>query len=69
MYDSFVQQVKAAHQNPEQVQEGVFGAYMAVSSVSITFNALSVLPYEYIQVNDGPVTVIIDSKERKASKS
>ncbi|OQS02669.1 D-Tyr-tRNA(Tyr) deacylase [Thraustotheca clavata] len=48
LFDNLVQRVRNAHNSPEQVQEGVFGAYMEVSIV-----------------NDGPVTMNLDSKSRK----
>ncbi|CAK4079046.1 unnamed protein product [Aphanomyces euteiches] len=47
LFDNLVQRVRDAHTAPEQVQEGVFGAYMEVSLV-----------------NDGPVTLNLDSKVR-----
>ncbi|KAF0684233.1 hypothetical protein As57867_023686, partial [Aphanomyces stellatus] len=33
LFDNLVQRVRSAHTAPEQVQEGVFGAYMEVSLV------------------------------------
>ncbi|RHY74448.1 hypothetical protein DYB38_013333 [Aphanomyces astaci] len=33
LFDNLVSRVRTAHASPEQVQEGVFGAYMEVSIV------------------------------------
>ncbi|RHZ17828.1 hypothetical protein DYB37_005829 [Aphanomyces astaci] len=33
LFDNLVSRVRTAHASPEQVQEGVFGAYMEVSMV------------------------------------
>ncbi len=40
MFDSLVQQVRQACKTPENVQEGVFGAFMEVSLVSFKFSMI-----------------------------
>ncbi len=69
-FDSFCNRVRTSHSS-DKVAEGVFGAMMEVSLVRIymyTVYVVEIMESCTSQVNDGPVTMNIDSKERKPSK-
>jgi D-Tyr-tRNAtyr deacylase len=81
-FHAFCSLVRAGH-DPSKVAEGVFAAYMEVSLVRPTGIASRWTHAAFartdrwmdgwidavlVQVNDGPVTMQIDSKERKPSK-
>lgn len=76
LYDAFCDTVRCEYV-ADKVAEGEFGAYMKVSMVRYCtlirlFLAFSYLLPNYktgwLQVNDGPVTMIINSKDRKPTK-
>ncbi|CCI49042.1 unnamed protein product [Albugo candida] len=53
-----------------KVAEGIFGAYMEVSLVCflLLFTARRVVTF-FDQINDGPVTMMVDSKDRTPGKT
>lgn len=63
LFNSFVHRVRHAH-TCDKIAEGVFGEMMDVALVcAVLFPAICLT--NVMQVNDGPVTMCIDSKDRK----
>lgn len=68
LYDQFCCRLRQKH--TAKVAEGIFGAYMEVSLVCflLLFTARRVVTF-FDQINDGPVTMMVDSKDRTPGKT